>query len=342
MDYKFTISGKTIDTGSYVEINLSIASLEEKAANSLIILQKSKTILKEDTEAHFGYRWLYDKYQESNKRKLNVVSKSIVSVLNAIIFQQRLVFGMTRDLLRELLSNDENWQKRIGLKHENYKKIIGRLVKSGLIEEVKYDKDEEKKVKLYRVIHPEILKALTGDFESQLSESLKFVLKTAEERKSSSNEGDNRTKRIPEDLTDYQVKYNDTWFSLASMTSLRGRRNNPELAKEIKDLETQQVKLHEEMSRLADEGKDDTKQYDTCWDKIRALSDKAENLEHELKYKEYTDNPHLYLKEGGRVWDAEDRKRERDSRKAKRDEEKRERALNGRKKLIDSLRASQN
>lgn len=48
----------------------------------------------------------------------------VVSLLNAILFQKRAVFALTRKVARELVEGDKNWPEKVGFGNANWKRVL--------------------------------------------------------------------------------------------------------------------------------------------------------------------------------------------------------------------------
>ena len=168
---------------SFMEIDL--INLDLISIRFRVILQQTKKITKEDIELFEEWRWLTSQYQSCNKKAPKPHIYGVVSVLNAIFNQRRLVFGMTRKKTSSLIRTDENWNPKKGLRNGNYSKILGFLIKNNFIEPVKYDAVGNQKMLLFKVINKEMINMISVDYEEQLEESINFALTEIKEEEES-------------------------------------------------------------------------------------------------------------------------------------------------------------
>ena len=120
----------------------------QKANSKLITLKSTKYTHEEDLELP-QWQFLKDEYTECQTEPW--LTKAVLSICNSIIYQQRVFFVLTKKSARELFKSDKNWKKPIGLKDENYKKLIQELTESDLIRLVKKDGQAY----VYELISPE-------------------------------------------------------------------------------------------------------------------------------------------------------------------------------------------
>lgn len=149
-----------------------ILKLKEDKLPRLVTLSKARFITEEDVEIHFAWEYLKEGYEEIEK-DLNAqwVDKAQHSILNSIVYQQRIYFCFERDNVRSLLSSDKNWEKPLKLDNNNYGYMIGELIKKDIIKL----HDDTKKPHIYKVIHPEVLKMIKIDSEEiQLSQVIDY------------------------------------------------------------------------------------------------------------------------------------------------------------------------
>lgn len=175
-----------------------ILKLKEDKLPRLIILSKTRYIDKEDTEIHFAWEYLKDGYNQIEKsKKSDDMDKKMHSILNSIVYQQRIYFCFERDNTRKLLKADKNWKKPItGLSNGEYSHIIEEFCRKEIIKL----HDDTKKPHIYKVIHPEVLSMIkVDDEETQLSQVIEFVEK---------NKGKSKTDGKTDGKTDVDKEIN--------------------------------------------------------------------------------------------------------------------------------------
>jgi hypothetical protein len=125
-----------------------------------------------DAESEHSAKWrfLKDKYDSAT----DTTEKIIISLWNAILFQERKVFTITREKTRELLANDLNWPDRVGFANRKWEFMLLVAVESGLIQIVQVG--DKTRPSIYEVTDPQTLSFLPdADREQQLEEAMEFV-----------------------------------------------------------------------------------------------------------------------------------------------------------------------
>jgi hypothetical protein len=143
----------------------------ENARRNLICLQYTRTITKEDLHLPewIEFKAGYDKFQDAN-----TAVQAHISALNAIIYQRRMVFCVTRKGLQELRRSDKNWEKRTAFRHEQYREVLRLLFE--YVELVKVPKKlNPRSLLVLRVTKKSILDYLASDHAKQLEETLAFI-----------------------------------------------------------------------------------------------------------------------------------------------------------------------
>lgn len=147
-----------------------ILKRKKEKANKLVTLSKTKKITDDDVEIHAKWSMLREWYCATESEEW--VDKAITSVINSIVYQERIYFCLERDNVRNLISNDQNRESSIGLDNNNYKWLIQELVERDFIRL----HDATKKPYIYKVIEPEILEMVKIDSpEDQLKQVEEFV-----------------------------------------------------------------------------------------------------------------------------------------------------------------------
>ena len=148
------------------------------------LLQATKLITPDDVR--FDKSWGVMSGEYEGAQELQWSTKAIVSLLNALVYQRRTVFILTRAGLRDLLRSDKNWKESIGLKNGYYPKFLKSI--SGFIEVVgKAPTTSGRMVYIYKVKSPDVRALITGAGDAeQLKQCFQFlkgpeVLKEAED-----------------------------------------------------------------------------------------------------------------------------------------------------------------
>lgn len=144
---------------------------KDAVARKSLVLRKTKLITEDDIEINDGWAKLkqeYVKYKDGTWDE-----KAQISLINAILYQQRAAFILTRKNFREILQNDKNWSKPMGLKNDKWSDFI--YDSSELIHEVKKVQNGKAKVAIFCVKNPDLLATLCIDVKIQIDEVEKFI-----------------------------------------------------------------------------------------------------------------------------------------------------------------------
>lgn len=171
-----------------------LADLKDANQEQAILLKYTQKITKEDIEADPAWRLLASEYADCIKGKFRWEIKATCSVINSMYKQRRIVFAITRESTRELLKSDKNWPRSIGLKQDNYRKLLAFLFKNNIIEQVEYTK-ASKKVMVCKLVHPEFLKVIALNIEQQTIEAINFAKNMSKKETPSKNDMLNKYKK---------------------------------------------------------------------------------------------------------------------------------------------------
>lgn len=139
--------------------------LEQKKFNchqSLVMLQATTEI----AEGH-PLKGVYS----LEENRLDAVTKAQISILNATVNQQRIVFCLTKQKVNTLAANDSNWSKP-GFDNNNYKALIKKLTESDC---VLLWKGQGPAPSIYQLINSGVLELINADTEAQKQECVDFV-----------------------------------------------------------------------------------------------------------------------------------------------------------------------
>lgn len=139
-------------------------------SNKLIILSKTKKILQDDVEVHAKWEVLNEWYNAIGDDG-DWIDKAVMSVINSMVYQERIYFCMERENIRTLLKNDKNWKGQLGMDNNKYKWLLAELVDREFI----MAHNNVKRPHIYKVIEPTILNMIKVESEAeQLSQVIEF------------------------------------------------------------------------------------------------------------------------------------------------------------------------
>lgn len=132
-----------------------VLRLKKQKGPNLILLTHAKTILEEDVKVHAKWEIIEKWYKDTESHPdVEWIDKAMTTIINSIVHQNRIVFGVTKEKIRNLLKNDKNWNQSLGLKNNNYRLLFKKLIEAGILEE--YKEQEFKKPWGFRVVSEEI------------------------------------------------------------------------------------------------------------------------------------------------------------------------------------------
>lgn len=179
-------------------IKRAAAKLDELKEN-LVILKYTRKINDSDLLLPEWFTLAAD-YKAAEDEQ--TIIKALISLRNAIIFQRRVVFCLSRDCTRELINQDKNWKQSPGLKNENYKLIISMAIQLNMIKEVQ--KGRSKQLSVYEVIDNELLQILKINVDAQTQEVFDFVNRKSKGTETGTAKGDTevRSKKLVDSKID--------------------------------------------------------------------------------------------------------------------------------------------
>lgn len=149
---------------------LNLAAKVEQTKKDMICLKYTKLIQAEDLKLP-AWLLLNDEYLALQEADSCV--KAVLTILNSVIYQHRVVFCITRNSLRILLKQDKNWKTPPGFRNGHYKKILKHLFE--YVREVKNPKGRGDSVLVCQVIDKELLSFLQVDVDKQMAEAIAFI-----------------------------------------------------------------------------------------------------------------------------------------------------------------------
>jgi len=252
----------------------------QSVKNNRIILKSTKLITKEDSINDPAWEVMSKEYEEAQDSEWSV--KAIISIVNSIIYQRRLVFLMTRNSLRDLLNSDKNWNKPIGLKTDNYKFILRIMYKTvGELVESFESKRNNRKFSIIKVNNPDILKFLSVNYDEQLQETKDFL-----ETPSLKKDHKISVKKNKEDVVKITEFPEHKEIDILKLAILKTKQNKPDEWLILNEI--QKISANTE---LTDENKE-------IWEKLNKKAFTAEKEQNKMineTLKEFKSNPQIYL-----------------------------------------------
>jgi hypothetical protein len=162
--------------------DINLLDMEVDSLKGNIILQETTKITQREINLDPKWKWMATQYKGLTGKK-DPLRKAVCCVLNAIITHGRPVVGITRDLTRQLIISDKNWNSRMRFSNENYKVVLAIMVEKGFIKQIPYKTTNKKKVFCYRVVHPGLRKYIVRDDETCEREFMDFIAKKEDKEK---------------------------------------------------------------------------------------------------------------------------------------------------------------
>jgi thiol-disulfide isomerase/thioredoxin len=157
--------------------------IEESMKTRMVLLYTTPIMTESPKMPQFEF--LKQEYKENFESQW--VAKAAITMLNAIFTQNRAVFVTTRKSFRQLIKDDPNWEISIGLKNENWPKLIGFMIGNEIIKEIH---KTEKGRSVYEVSSDVILEYLNINIDNQRKEAIEFA-ENEDEIKLVENSNDN-------------------------------------------------------------------------------------------------------------------------------------------------------
>lgn len=118
-------------------------------------------------------RYIANGYKVSRNQPL--LTKMTVTIINAILTQNRKVFIFNKSILTELIKNDPNHYNQLGFSSDNYRRLLAHL--NSFLCDLKKVTRKGHYVTIGTVTHKSVLKLLTSDLDVQTKEVLEFINK---------------------------------------------------------------------------------------------------------------------------------------------------------------------
>ena len=153
--------------------------LKEKGPNKYCLV-KTRVITDEDMELFPKWEVIKSWYEaiesDPNHESLHMILQSMI---NAVLYQERIYFAVTRANVVELFKNDKNWKgNKPGLRNSSYKDLLSEMVESGIFE-AHPENDRfyaQKKPRIFKLIDESILSLMKPVSEDiQLKQVFDFV-----------------------------------------------------------------------------------------------------------------------------------------------------------------------
>jgi len=135
------------------------------SAEKLITLQKTKKITKDDPPEWLHLKEAYDACNDS-------IERTVVSLLNSIMYQRRIYFVLTRDVTANLVREDKNHKMKTAFRNSLWPTIIAKCTNElNMLELVA----KENNVAAYKCIDETINNYIKIDEQKQLQETIEFI-----------------------------------------------------------------------------------------------------------------------------------------------------------------------
>jgi hypothetical protein len=252
---------------------LDIKSMLKSETQNLHFLKETYLIKKKDLRSP-KWNWLYKQYQSLQDEKTSV-GKTVVTILNSIIYQNKQFFFLTRENIKDLLKADVNWSEPVGFSEHKYKEIISFMVRNGIIAFEAYEGFNSRKPSMYKVISPDILKFINN--KNQQKQELEDFIK-----KSSKSKG------LPEFIYKSKVKVDNKWLDCFGLLVSKSYENHPDRYDSIKKLENIIQEMNNKFDLIAEDKKPEVEK------DIFKKEKELESLKYKLWYKEYFENENFY------------------------------------------------
>ena len=153
--------------------------LKEKGPNKFCLV-KTRVITKEDMEIIPKWETIKSWYEalesDPNSESIHMILQSMV---NALVYQERIYFAITRSNVIELFKNDKNWKKKKpSMSNASYKDLLVEMVESGMFEA--HPENErfyaQRKPRIFKLVDETILSLMKPMSEAeQLKQVFEFV-----------------------------------------------------------------------------------------------------------------------------------------------------------------------
>ena len=160
-------------------IESPVLSRQKVRVPNYCLLTRARIITEEDIESNEKWKTLKAWYdQVGNSPNTHWIDQALQSMVNAIVYQERIFFAITRETLKELFQNDTNWKNRISLSPSYYGFLISEMVNSGFFEAHPHNKrfKKQRKPMVFKVVDKRILQLLKAPCEKEQEQQvLNFV-----------------------------------------------------------------------------------------------------------------------------------------------------------------------
>lgn len=147
----------------------------DKAKNSIVLIQPVEKLnlfasLNDSYNKNSFESLIQQSYGESRHKK--GISKAMLTIIHSIYENQKLVFGLSRNKLKEVYEGNPNWLKEESFSSTSYTHITQYLESMGILQLVK---DARKQCRIYCVTDTfKYASHIEGDFIEQLKIALEL------------------------------------------------------------------------------------------------------------------------------------------------------------------------
>ena len=139
----------------------NIKQVKENGSKNHVVLRTTSEVNTDSVESF--KQSLFKAYKDKDIETTS--DKVMITLMNAILTQQRYVFCFTRDSMQDLLKQDKNWGKTKGFKDDTWRHIKYDLYSRNIIKEIHPGSSSFPGI--YEVIDPMCLEFLNSIFGSE-------------------------------------------------------------------------------------------------------------------------------------------------------------------------------
>jgi hypothetical protein len=205
----------------------------ESGSKKFVMLSETRLVTEKDCE-----KTEWEELRLDYLEITNPLYRAVISIKNAILHQQRLVFCMTRGNTRKLITEDQNWAKA-GLDNNSWNRLIKLMIQSKIVEVIQ--PGTERIPNIYKVIEKDLRNSIQADEQEQIKECQDFV-----------NNGQKRSKKEINKSADQPLQTNKQTENMNRIEYDYNNKSNYSDMEELVELFTEFDDLddHEEKIRI--------------------------------------------------------------------------------------------
>lgn len=165
-----------------------------KKGPNFCLLTRARIITEDDLESSQKWNTLKEWYiaieEDPNHEWIH---KAIQSMINAVVYQERIYFAVTREKLTELFSRDNNWSKGISLSPKNYAYLLNEMIDSGIFEAHPENErlKSQRKPMIFRIVDKMVLDLMKVVSEAEQEMQVLNFVENYDEKDAGNNVGNN-------------------------------------------------------------------------------------------------------------------------------------------------------